>query len=101
VDARRIENHFIHPANYHSRCEIFNESVTAFLAQVNRYNYPEYEYLVVDYQENAEEDGVDRPNCYFRELFVEEETLSNTLVILGKHVVGDYYQHVSEHKQVV
>jgi hypothetical protein len=43
VDARRMENHFIHPANYHSRCEIFNESVAAFFTQVNRYDYPENE----------------------------------------------------------
>jgi hypothetical protein len=56
VDARRIENHVIQLANYHSRCEIFNESVTAFLAQVNGYNNPEYEYLVAYNQENAEED---------------------------------------------
>jgi hypothetical protein len=41
VDAGRMENHFIQPANYHCRCEIFDESVAAFLAQVNGYNYPE------------------------------------------------------------
>ena len=51
-----MENHFIHPANYHSRCEIFNESIAAFFVEVNRYNYPEYEYLVAYNQENAEED---------------------------------------------
>ena len=56
MDARRMENHFIHPANYHSGCKIFDESVATFFAQVNGYNNPEYEYLVTYYQENAEAD---------------------------------------------
>ena len=56
LDSRRMENHFIHPANYHCGCEIFNKSVAAFFSKVNGYYYPKYEYLVVYYQENAEED---------------------------------------------
>ena len=101
MNACRIENHVIQLANNHSRCEINNEPEAALLSQVSGHYDPEDEQLVPNNKKNAERDIYNRLIEYLWELLVYQKALSKTLIVLGKHVVGNCDQHVSQGQEQV